>query len=69
MTSFIGYINNAEIKLMIYFNSHKLRTSFLCGFMYLYRIIVHTNIKMIILFLYIITFFPEKLQWITIYQL
>ena len=57
MTSFIGYINYSMIKLTIYFNSHmciavtnKLQTSFLSKFMYLYRTMVHANIKMSILF-------------------
>jgi len=34
--------------------------SFLCDFAYLYRNVVHTNIKMFILFLYIFIFFSHK---------
>jgi len=52
MTSFIGYIDNAVIKLLIYFNSHmrldeQIITSFLSKFMYSYRTVVHTNIKIL----------------------
>ena len=60
MMSFIGYINNAVIKLLINFNLHMciviLRKSLLCDFMYLYRTVGHTNIKMFTLFLYILIF-------------
>lgn len=58
MTSFIDYVNNIVIKLSIYFNSHmpfveQLLTSFSSEFMYSYRTVVHTNIKMLVLFFYI----------------
>jgi hypothetical protein len=67
MTSFVGYINNTMIKLTIYFNSHmhidehitNIQTSFLTEFMYSYRIVVHTNMIVPILVLYLY-FFRNK---------
>ena len=66
MKSFAGFTNNAVIKLQIYFNSHMLivrqnKASFLLDFIYLYRTVVHTNIKMFALFLYILILFPKKI--------
>jgi hypothetical protein len=66
MTSFIGYVNNAVIKLPIYSNSHmhifrQIKSSFICDFVHLYyRTVVHTIIKMFILFLYIFIFSEKK---------
>ena len=66
MTSFIDYVNNIVIKLSIYFNSHmpfveQLLTSFSSEFMYSYRTVVHTNIKMLVLFVSRhIIFFRQK---------
>ena len=50
---FIGYINYAMIKLLIYFNSHMPIDELIINIIpkYLYRTVVHTNIKMLILFL------------------
>ena len=65
ITSFIGYVNNAVIKLPIYFNSHmhifrQIKSSFLCDFVHLYyRTVVHTIIKMLFCF-FIYSFFSKK---------
>jgi hypothetical protein len=44
MITFIGHINNTVIKLLIYFNSH-MHIVKQSHFMYSYRAVVHTNIK------------------------
>jgi glycerol-3-phosphate dehydrogenase len=49
MTSFFDYINNAVIKLQIYFNSHIRIVWQIKGIIpmrfHLYRTVIHTNIK------------------------
>ena len=80
MMSFIGYVNNAVIKLPIYFNSHmhifrQIKASFLYDFVHLYyRTVVHTIIKMFVLFLYIFIFSEKKpwtnyIYWLVYYKL
>ena len=63
MMSFIGYTNNTLIKLSIYFKSHLhivniLLTSFQSEFMFSCWTVMHTNIKMLILF-FTCNLFPE----------
>jgi hypothetical protein len=64
MTSFIGYINNPMIKLTIYFNSHMCIDEQITNFqvnpcIHSYRTVVHTNIKMLVLF-FLHIFFQNK---------
>jgi len=66
MTSFICYIYNAMIKFQQYFTSHMCiaRKSMdiipFHDFMHLYRSVMHINIKMLVLFLYISIFIQKK---------
>lgn len=64
-SSFIDYINNAVIKLPVYLICtcvlfDKVNTQFLCDLMNLYRTVVHTNIKMFVLVLFISIYFSVK---------
>jgi hypothetical protein len=68
-----GYINNAVINsryILIHtcVLSNKLLTLFLSDFVYLYRTVVNTNRKILVLFLYIYFFQKKKLKTL-IYRL